>query len=495
MRIAIAGFMHESNTFNPTPTDRAAYLAQSLKFGPEMVEEWRDAHHEVGGFFEAAPVEGFEPVPILMAWAVPAGPVTDAVFEEVTTRIIDDVKRSQCNGLLLALHGAMVAESFPDADGETLARLRRALGPDFPIVTTLDLHGNISQRLVDSCNAAVAYRTYPHVDQRECGRRAAALLMKMLRHGARPTQALAKPPLIVNIMAQGTDTEPMKSFINEIRALEKRPGVLAASLLPGFAYSDVPQMGPAFIVVTDNNPDLARTEADRLGRKLWDARRQLAARLPDSAQAVAQALKAEKRPLVLVDTGDNVGGGSAADGTTLLAELLRQQATDAVVCLYAPVEAARCAAAGIGGEVEFAVGGKSDRLHGDPVDVRGRVRVLHDGVYVEPLARHGGRRTNFMGLSALVEIQGRNLLVLNSQRHPPFSLGQLTCLGIRPELQRILVVKAAIAYKAAYAPIAGTIIEVDTPGLTAVNPHRFTYRHIRRPLYPLDEFDYVPRSH
>src|SRR5262249_48993375 len=159
--------------------------------GPEMVEEWREAHHEGGGFFEAAAVESFEPVPILMAWAVPAGQVTDAVYEEVSARIIDDVMRSKCDGLLLSLHGAMVAESFPDADGETLARLRRALGSHFPIITTLDLHGNISQRLVENCNAAVAYRTYPHVDQRECGRRAAALLMKMLRHGARPTQALA----------------------------------------------------------------------------------------------------------------------------------------------------------------------------------------------------------------------------------------------------------------------------------------------------------------
>jgi microcystin degradation protein MlrC len=132
------------------------------------------------------------------------------------------------------------------------------------------------------------------------------------------------------------------------------------------------------------------------------------------------------------------------------------------------------------------VGGKVDQLHGDPVAVTGRVRVLHDGKYVEPQVRHGGKRTNHMGLTALVEMASRNVLVLNSLRHPPFSLGQLTCLGVRPELQRLLVVKAAIAYKAAYAPIAGTIIEVDTPGLTAVNPERFLYRHIRRPMFPLD---------
>src|SRR5207253_10125185 len=177
---------------------------------------------------------------------------------------------------------------------------------------------------------------------------------------------------------------------------------------------------------------------------------------------------------------------SAADGTVLLHELLRQGATGAVVCLFAPDEVRACAAAGVGAAVALTVGGKVDRLHGDPVAVTGRVRLLHDGTYVEPEVRHGGKRINHMGTTALVEIAGHNLLVLNSQRHPPFSLGQLTCLGIAPERQRILIVKAAIAYKAAYLPIAGTIIEVDTPGLTAVNPRRFAYQHIR-PMYPLAE--------
>ena len=233
-------------------------------------------------------------------------------------------------------------------------------------------------------------------------------------------------------------------------------------------------------------PSLRRQAADRLAEDLWQAREQFAVPLPNAATAVAQALHADKRPVVLVDTGDNVGGGSAGDGTTLLRELLRQGATESVVCLYAPEEVRQCVAAGVDKEVSLVVGGKVDRLHGEPLPVTGRVRLLHDGTYVEPDVRHGGRRVNQMGKTALVELPGRNLLVLNSLRHPPFSLVQLTCLGIKPEQQRILVVKAAIAYKAAYVPIAGTIIPVDTPGLTAVNPERFTYRHIRRPLYPLN---------
>jgi microcystin degradation protein MlrC len=509
MRIAIAGFMHESNTFNPLRTDRAAFEAQSLRFGSDLLDEWRDAPHEVGGFIQSAETEEFEAVPIVMAWATPSGPVTDAVFDEITTYLIEALRREQPDGLLLALHGAMVAESHLDADGEIVMRLRAALGPAFPIAVTLDLHGNVSQRLIDNCDLAVAYRTCPHVDQFECGQRAARLLMGMLHDEIRPYMKLAKPPLIVNIMAHDTSTEPLREFMQQTRALERELGILAVSLLPGFAYADVPQMGPSVIVITDaavelsrRVPDdlagpsahfypmdhaaLARRETDALAAALWNARHQLNANLPDAATAVAQALQAEKLPVVLVDTGDNVGGGSAGDGTILLQELLRQGATESVVCLYAPDEVTQCVAAGAANTVTLTVGGKVDRLHGDPIEVTGQVRLLHDGTYVEPEVRHGGRRINHMGRTALVELPGRNLLVLTTQRHPPFSLGQLTCLGIEPQRQRILVVKAAIAYKAAYAPIAGTIIAVDTPGLTAVNPKRLNYRHIRRPLYPLE---------
>jgi microcystin degradation protein MlrC len=485
MRIAVAGFMHESNTFNPLRTDRAAFAAQSLTYGPALVDEWRDAHHEMGGFLTATAL-GFEPVPLVMAWATPSGPVADAVLDEVTGRLIDDLRRTRPDGLLLALHGAMVAESYPDADGEVMTRLRQALGSDFPIVVSLDLHGNISERLAQGCTAAVAYRTNPHVDQRECGMRAAALLVRTLKGEVRPRMALAKPPVLVNIMAHDTSRPPLKGLMEEARRLEEQPAILAVSLLPGFAYADVPQMGPAVLVVADSDADLARREAERLSGRIWERREQLVVRLPEPAEAVAQALRSDRWPVVLVDTGDNVGGGSAADGTILLAEMLRQGASDGVVCLYAPNEAQRCATAGIGGEVHLTVGGKVDRLHGEPVEVTGRVRVLHDGTYMEPHVRHGGKRTNHMGLTALVEIAGHNLLVLTSQRHPPFSLGQLTCVGIQPQQQRFLVVKAAIAYKAAYLPIAGQVIEVDTPGVTAVNPQRFTYRHIRRPMYPLD---------
>jgi microcystin degradation protein MlrC len=245
-------------------------------------------------------------------------------------------------------------------------------------------------------------------------------------------------------------------------------------------------MGPAVIVVADGDAALARRVADRLSAELWEAREQFTPRLPGPEEAVAQALRAERKPAVLVDTGDNVGGGSAGDGTVLLAELLRQGATGVVACLYAPEAVRRCQAAGILGRLELTVGGQVDRLHGEPLRLAGVVRRLHEGTYVEPEVRHGGQRVQRMGPTALFETPGDNLLVLTTYRHPPFSLGALTCLGIEPSRRRVLIVKAAIAYRAAYGPVAGTIVEADTPGLTAVDPRRFTYRQARA-LYPLSE--------
>ncbi len=498
MRLAIAGFMHESNTFNPLRTDRAAFAAQCLKFGPSFLEEWRDAHHEIGGFIEAAERYGWELMPIVMAWATPSGPVTDAVFDEVTNHIAETLRRQPCDGLLLALHGAMVTESHLDADGETLRRIRTAMGPDFPVVVTFDLHGNLSQQMIDNCHAAVTYRTNPHVDQRECGLRAAELMRRMLTERVRYRQCLVKPPVIISLAVQDTSKEPLRSHFVEARRWEGKPPLRAVSFALGFPYADVPQMGPSILVVAqedaayDHGSPWEVVAANWLGNAIWAARERFVARLPEAPEAVAQALRAERVPVVLVDFGDNVGGGSAGDGTIILEEMLRQGATGGVVCLFAPGAVEECRRAGIGQSLSLTVGGQVDRRHGEPIEVRGQVRLLHDGTYVEPDVRHGGRRVNHMGPTALVEIAGRNLLVLNSLRHPPFSLGQLTCLRIEPAKQRILVVKAAIAYKAAYAPVAGTIIEVDTPGLTAVNPARFEYRHIRRPMFPLGELGERP---
>ena len=481
--IAIGGIMHESNTFSDTPTDYAAF---SHTYAGNIIKTWGEAHHEIGGFIQGATDYNYTVYPTMMASATPAGPLTDDAFDRLTNMLIQHLKSVlNCEGVLLALHGAMVAESYPDGDGEVLRRLRDALGRDLPIVVTLDQHANVSEQMVAESTALVIYKTTPHIDQRQRGLQAAELMMRILRDGVTPTQALAKPPMLLNIRYHVTDAEPMRTILNATKALEPEPDVLVASVAVGYPYADVHEAGPSCVVVTDNNPQRAQEEADRLSDMLWGIRGQLTLDLPDAAQAVQQAIRSEEHPVILVEMGDNIGGGSPGDSTFILSELLQQGASGFVVVVYDPEGVQSCIQAGVGEAVSLQVGGKMDNRHGDPVAINGSVRLIHDGQYIETEPRHGGQRYHNQGLTTVIGV-GDSLVVLTSRRQTPFSLQQLYSLGINPSDMRMIVVKAAVAYRAAYEPIAGNIIEVDTPGLTAVNPLHFEYHDIRRPVFPLD---------
>lgn len=488
MRIAMGGLLQEVNTFS-----RAATRLQDFAIdrGDELLSKWERAHHEIGGFIEGITLAGFEPVPLLMARAVPAGKVTgeafDSLVDELASRITD---ARPLDGVLLALHGAMAAEDYPDADAEILRRLRELLGAEFPLVVTHDLHANISQDAARHPTALLVYKTYPHIDQRHLGRQAADILARILRGEVRPVQSLSKPPMVLNLVRQNTNAEPVKSIMAAAREMERTPGVLAASLALGYQYADVEEVGPAAIVVTDGDLQLARTEAERLSNMLWEARDQLRFRLPDAAEAVREAIASDARPVILVDMGDNIGGGSAGDGTILLRELLDQGAKGWLVVLADPEAVQRAVEAAIGESLTLEVGGKKDGMHGEPVEVMGRVKSVHDGRYIETEPRHGGMRYHDQGLTAVLEVEARvpedsSYVVLTTNRQVPFSLQQIRSLGLDPTERRMIVVKSTIAFRAAYEPIAGRIIEVDTPGLTSVNPTRFTYEHVRTPLWGL----------
>ena len=481
--LAIGGIMHESNTFNDTPTDFAAF---TQVFSRNIIELWGEAHHELSGFIQGAARYNYTAYPAMMASAIPAGRVTDDAFDRLTDMLIQHLRAApKHEGILLALHGAMVVESYPDADGEVLRRLREAFGRDIPIVVTLDQHANVSEQMVAESTALVIYKTTPHIDQRQRGLQAAELMMQILEGGITPTQALAKPPMLLNILYHVTNSEPMLSILNAAKALEQDPNVLVSNIGLGYPYADVYEAGPSAVVVTDNNPQLAQEEADRLSDMLWGIHAQLTLDLPDAAQAVRQAISSEKHPVILVEMGDNIGGGSPGDSTFILSELVQQGAAGYVVVVYDPEGVQSCIQAGVGGDVSLQIGGKVDNLHGDPVAIKGTVRLIHDGQYIETEPRHGGQRYHNQGLTTVVAV-GDSLVVLTSRRQTPFSLQQLLSLGINPKAMRMIVVKAAVAYRAAYEPIAGEIIEVDTPGLTAVNPLHFEYNAIRRPLFPLD---------
>jgi len=486
MKILIAGLMHESNTFAATPADRKRFEEGSIAFGQDIIPIWKDAHHELGGFIEGALRYKFEMLPSVMAWATPSGPVDDVVLDEVVNRIISDASSVEIDGVLLGLHGAMVTTKHSSADTEVLRRVREAIGPKMPLVLSLDFHANCDPRQAEYANAIVGYQTYPHIDQRQRGLLAAELLTRTIRGEIRPVTHIAKRPMIANILGQATDREPMKGLMAAAREIEKRSGVLSTSVMGGFYYADVPSMGPSVIAVADGDRDIARSVAEELADRMWEVRKDLYVACVSPAEAVKQAREAKQGPVVLVDLGDNIGGGSAGDGTVILNEIILQKAKDAVVVLFAPDAVIECQKVGVGSRFTGKIGGMVDRLHGDPVEVSGIVTGLFDGTWIETEARHGGRRQNDQGPTAVLKLDGGTTLVFDSLQTPPFSLGQITSLGIDPKAAKMIVVKAAVAYKAAYAPIAASIIEVDTPGVTAVNPSRFTYRNIPRPMYPLD---------
>jgi microcystin degradation protein MlrC len=492
-RIGVAGISHESNSFNPAKTTLADFGWPPKIDRERWAADVAKSRSTVSGYVEGAKRFGLDLYPTVVVGASPKGPVTADAFETMSRELVRQLKEApKLDGVLLALHGAMVAESFPHGDAELVRRVREAMGPNMPIIVTHDFHANVAPEIVKESTALITFKENPHIDTFDRGIQAARIMADTVRGKVKPTQALAKPAMIYNIVFQYTKRPPLLPIVEESRKLEKNPKVLAASVSGGYQYADVPQVGPSVIVVTDNDPALAQREAQRLSDLLWQTRDKLTLNLPDAAQAVKMAMESDKHPVVLIDMGDNIGGGSAGDSTFLLAELLRQKAQGWVVVI-ADAQAYKVAAeAGVGAPFDFQVGGKTDTFHGDPVHVRGRVKSLHLGHYIETEIRHGGGRYHDRGLTAVIEVEGstremENLLVLTTRRSSPNSLHQIISCGIYPERQKILTVKGAIAPRAAYEPIAGRIIEADTAGLTAVNPARFTYRLVRRPLFGLDQ--------
>jgi microcystin degradation protein MlrC len=341
MRIGIIALLHESNTFVSQPTTLRQFHEDLYLEGEAIRQQLASSHHEIGGFFA-----GLErcsrggdvvAVPLLATRATPAGVITAQAMDYLVARILSIVaETTHLDGILVAPHGAAVSQSAADADGYWLSKLRELVGSDLPIIGTLDAHANLSPSMVKACNALVAYRTNPHLDQRARGIEAATLMVRTLRGEIRPTMAASFPPLVINIERQCTSESHLQRHYQFADQQLSHPGVLSNSILLGFPYADVAEMGAATIVVTDDDAALAQQLADDLAQQLWQHRGDFVGQLVsiDAALQTCQA-DAESR-YCLLDMGDNVGGGSAADGTTLVAALLDRRMGPSFVCLYDP---------------------------------------------------------------------------------------------------------------------------------------------------------------
>lgn len=497
-RLLLGGIFHETNSFAAGQTGRAEFESRCVAAGSAVRAELGGTDTAVAGVLAVADeTDGLSVVPSLVAAAVPGPIVEQDVYESYCDRILADIAEATDNldGVLLRLHGSMVTGACRDADGDLLAVVRERVGPETPVVATLDLHANVSARMVSAADALVSYRTYPHVDRSETGTRATRLLCDLVERSVDTELHVERPPMITYPPRQDTDSEPMASVMARARELETREGILAVNVNPGFMQSDVSHMGLSVVTVAESGTTTGEV-AEELARDLWERRESFVADYPTAAAGVEQArevLTDGRGPVVLADTGDNPGSGGATDGTVVLRELLATFGNDeydvGLALIRDPEVVAAAIDAGVGTTITVDLGGKTDDLHGEPItDLTASVTAITDGVYTNrgPVATGQTKR---LGRTVLLRCGAdrRVRVVVTENRVQPYDRAVWHHVGVRPANLDVIALKSKNHFRADYEERAGEILVLDTPGAGAISPHRFEFQHIDRPKFPLDE--------
>jgi microcystin degradation protein MlrC len=501
MRVALAGFNHETNTFHPRPTTLADFRGPQGTWwtGEQIVANAGGTHSVLGGMIDVARDEGWDLVPIFFAVHPPTtGTITSEAIEAINDTIVGPIARDRFDGILLHLHGAACSESQPDPEAIVLRDIRRAVGPDVPIVVVFDLHANIGRAWAEHANAIVGYKTAPHTDFYERGVEGARILGRALRGEIRPVVAIEKPPVMIKSGLMSMTTAPLALIkppmfwlMSRGRELERQPGILNVSIAAGFGDADSETTGMTILVNTDGDLELARRHARELARLAWKLRRGIQTDLVLTPVDVAidRAIHAADWPVILADQGNNTAGGSPGDGTAILAGLKGAGWPDAALFIADPESVDAAWAAGIGREVDLRVGGKNEPMNGEPVPLKATVRLITD-LEVDFVTGDSKAR---LGRAAVVRT-GQTDVVLTQYPSTQTTPAYFRAAGIEPRDRRIVVVQSAHLFRAAFEVqerIPNMIIEVDTPGITSPNTSRFTYRRVPRPIFPLDDFEWA----
>ncbi len=486
MKIVTGSISHETNTFSNVKTGLEKFKDRIFLLGEEMFEALAGKRTIGSAFMRVAEEEGFELIPSIWAGATPQGLVTDEAFDYMLGRIIDVTKSAgQIDGVLLHLHGAMVVESHDDPEGYVFESIREIVGRKVPIVSTLDLHANISQQMIDEADVLVGYDCYPHTDRYERGLEAARIMAGILQGRITPTMAMEKPLMMPSTQRQKTGYYPMNALLDLAHKMEEDERVVNVTVAAGYPFADIEHAGMSMVVTTNNDLDLAIEKAKELSQLAWRLRRHFLAEVVPVHEAVAEAIQASSGPVVLADHADNPGGGAPCDGTVILGELLSKSAENAVVALIADPEVVdRAIKAGRGKTISLKIGGKTDRLHGKPLEVTGEVKVISDGRFISKGPMGTGMEVD-LGRTVVFQSGGIDIIV-TEKRFQPTTLELYRSLGIEPTEKKIIVVKSAVHFRASHEPIAKKIIEVDAPGIHSARLSAFRYRKLRRPIFPLD---------
>lgn len=493
MKILVAMMSHETNTFSPVPTPLERF-GSGLRppEGDAARARVKGTASTMAGMLAVAESAGVDIVTPIAAGAPPSGPVDDNAYGYMSDTICAAARG--CDALLLDLHGAMVTRSLEDGEGHLLARLRE-LYPGMPIGVGLDMHANLYPDMVDNSTVIAGYQTYPHIDMYDTGRRAASILLDSCQGKVSPAMVWGNCPMLPHVMRQGTDDFPNREL--QARASEmEREDALLVSLFTGFPHADIYNAGLSVVVVTDNDPDRAMELRDELLEMAWNQRESFVYRLTPLGESIEAAREAAKAPgegaVVLLDHYDNTASGGTMDTTEVLREILVQDLDDvAAFGIYDPEAVEQMIAAGVGNEVTVSLGAKlhMDALEeqSEPLEVTGRVRLISDGQFVITGPMSTGSTMN-MGKSAVLDT-GKVQIAVISQHVEPFDLGCFKSLGIDPLAKRYLMLKSRIHYRAAFKPVVKSIIECAGRGVCTSDYNQLTFKHVRRPIYPLDNIN------
>ncbi len=484
MRIAVGGFLHESHSFAPVPTTYRNFVtpggAPPLVEGAALLTAMAPTTSSVAGAMAEA---GDEVTLVPLAWgaATPAGPVQDEAFERISALICANLSRAldaaPLDGIFLNLHGAGVAVSFPDLEGELLRRVR-AIAGDVPLTMSLDPHCNLTREMVERVDAAVPYRTYPHVDQRPTGATAMRLLKQRIANGRPWFRAFRQLDFWTPLTSQCTLVDPMKAVFEERTRLAEAHGVAELGFCFGFPYADFDGCGMAVSAYADTQ-DAADAAADALTAFINAREASFALDVRPVSEIVAEAIAiaaTADRPVVIADTQDNPGGGGHGDTTGLLAELIAQDAQGAVLGLINDHEsAAACHAAGVGATLTLSLGGRSD---GVPLAVTATVEALSDGVFVGTGPMRKGTPTN-LGPCALVSVSSGVRVLVTTRQMQALDQSLFTHIGVEPAACKILALKSSVHFRADFQPIAAAVLVAAAPGPVVADPSVLPFRHLR----------------
>lgn len=496
-RILSFQFSHECNTFSSTLTDRSAFQQRVFVEGDAAVRaRFQGTRTELGAHMDAAERYGWTLVQPFAAHATPSGRVTTDMLDYAVRMATQAAKN--VDGALLALHGAMVAQKEEDAEGCLLQALRKALGPDKPIVITLDLHANVTQRMADNANAIIAFRTYPHIDQYEVGAEGAELLERMLRSRQLTTTHLFKPPLLDGCDHGRTHGNgPMSRLLGQARHIQaQHAGLDVISITAGFPWADIAEVGPAVTASTTASRAETAQALAPLMDEIWRTRDERSIDILD-LNTLVQALRdaaPSSRPVVVSDFSDNPGHGAPGDGVAVIRALVEGGIRDAAVATVCdPAAVQECHRAGAGAVLDLEFGARIyPAIYGAPLRARCRVLKVGDGELTQLGPMRKGMKMS-LGPTATIQIEGVTV-VLATHNLQVADLAYFYANGVDPLAQKVLVVKSQQHFRAAFEPIAAQVLLTDSGGFVSPNVTKLPYKAVRRPIYPLDR-DAAPAAY